>query len=258
MKSNLQASFAALLKGFEISLSISIIVQKQNDRSSLQTFMNVITGFATSKTRWQLRQRNVADSFNILDVLRLTGNEVRHSMVLAWMLDKDMDRHGTHAQGSLGFEQFLKELKLPSEYASETYWVRREVVGEESRVDVEIAARGSFLIHIENKIWSNEGHEQTMREWADIERRAVALNVQSDCVHCIYLTPDGRAARHASFQPLSWYRMQRVLEAFAELAIPPEVKIFAKHYARALSLSGISQMVDDEIEGDKNDERNIQ
>jgi hypothetical protein len=152
-----------------------------------------------------------------------------------------MDRHGTHAQGSLGFEQFLTALALPIKYAKANYWVRREVSGDESRVDIEVAARDSFLIHIENKIWSGEGAKQTTREWADLQRRRVALNVSPDHVHCIYLTPDGRNAGHRNFKPLSWHKIETVLEAFADEALPADVQLFARHYARALRASGISQ-----------------
>ena len=234
-------SFAALLEGFGGRFREDCILQKQRGQLALLSFTRTIAGFINAKSAWQQEQKTFADSFNILAVLNLTGNEVRHSMALAWLLDKDMDRHGTHAQGSLGFQQFLTALALPVKYAEANYWVRREVAGDESRVDIEVAARHVFLIHIENKIWSGEGAEQTTREWVDVERRRVALDVSPDHVHCIYLTPDGRSAGHKGFKPLSWHEIETVLESFAEKALPEDVKLFARHYARALRAAGISQ-----------------
>jgi len=38
------------------------------------------------------------------------------------------------------------------------------IADDEARADIEIAARGKFIVHIENKIWSEEGEDQTHRE----------------------------------------------------------------------------------------------
>jgi hypothetical protein len=146
--------------------------------------------------------------------------------------------YGTHAQGGLGFRLFLEELKLPVEYADTRYWVKRELSGEESRVDIEIAAQGEFLIHIENKIWSGEGEDQTDREWSDMQRRAESLGIlpreRSGGVHGFFLTPEGIGAINTNFQSVSWRQIARVLDRFAAEALPPDVKLFASHYARTL------------------------
>ena len=59
----------------------------------------------------------------------------------------------------------------PSEaaYADEPdYWVRTESSGNEARVDIEIAARGKFIIYVENKTYAVEGDDQTNREWRSL------------------------------------------------------------------------------------------
>ena len=155
-------------------------------------------------------------------------------MALAWLLDHDMRKLGTHAQGNLGFRLFLHEFGLPIDYADCKYWVRREVAGDESIVDVEVACRGRFLIHIENKIWSCEGLDQTDREWSDMQRRAAGLNVSAPNVHALFLTPRGTKPSDPHFRAISWKRIVRVLEKFADQAKPPDVKLFTAHYARAL------------------------
>lgn len=244
-------TFSDLLVGFGERRQLYSVIQEQHDRTALFSFTVTIAGFINAQSSWRQKQRSVAESFNILAVLELAGNEVRHSMVLAWLLDKNIDRQGTHAQGPLGFEEFLKALALPINYAEANYWVRREVSGDKSRIDIEVAAGSSFLIHIENKIWSGEGAEQTAREWADLNKRAISLNVPADHVHGIYLTPDGRTANDKNFKPLSWHRIEAVLEAFADKALPSDVKLFARHYARALRVGGISEHLETEVTHDK-------
>ena len=200
----------------------------------------LLAGYAGSVERDRFQQEEIADDFNLLDVLRLTDKETRHSMMLAWLLDRDMRNLGTHAQGSLGFRLFLSEfhdLTPPVHvgYADSPYWVRREAIGDEAIVDIEIGCRGQFLIHIENKIWSREGSDQTDREWSDLQRRAVSLNVSEHHVHALFLTPHGAKPKNSHFQAIRWGRIVRVLEAFADQAKPADVKLFAGHYARALT-----------------------
>lgn len=248
---NMLKTFSCLLAGFSENLRNDFAAQSKKDKFALASITGVITGFIDAKNTWQERQKALAESFNILEVLKLTGNELRHSMVLAWLLDKDIDRHGTHAQGALGFQLFLCEIGLPVTYSKAKYWVRREVAGDESRVDIEISARDTFLIHIEVKIWSDEGVNQTARELSDLKKRAAALNIPFDHIHCIFLTPNGRNADHKEFKTLSWFRIEKTLEYFAESAIPMDVKLFARHYARALRVAGISQTQETDVNNDK-------
>jgi hypothetical protein len=143
-------------------------------------------------------------------------------------------------------------LRLPEEYAHRKYWIRREVVGQESRVDLEIAARGDFLIHIENKIWAGEGHAQTDREWADVLRRARMLSIKPECgrVHALFLTPEGVAPLNTGFVPISWRQVAAVLDNFAQQSKPADVRLFASHYAQALRRFIIREERKDEEDND--------
>ena len=158
-------------------------------------------------------------------------------------MDRRIER-GTHAQGSLGFQLFRNELqpeldpdlKLQvTNYAAERqYWVRREVSSSESRVDIEIAASGKFIIHIENKIRASEGEDQTVREWRDLTKRGETLGVQPQHRHAIFLTLDGRPPADDRFHPVGWERIAGVLNEFAGQVRPDCVKLFVRHYAEAL------------------------
>jgi hypothetical protein len=100
-----------------------------------------------------------------------------------------------------------------------------------------VSCRDRFLIHIENKIRSGEGFEQTNREWADIERRAAGLGLDAEDtmrLFAIFLSPRGIQAVNPHFRAVGWVKIVRALEAFANSAEPADVKLFAAHYARAL------------------------
>jgi hypothetical protein len=226
-----------LLEGFGAAYAIAATVEANEARQSLDLFPLLLTGYDATVEQWKEDQKGTADDFNLLEVMQWTGNELRHSMILAWMLDHDLMRLGTHAQGDLGFRLFLAEVGLPGDYASCGYRVRREVASDESRVDIEIAERGRFMIHIENKIWSGLGHAQLEREGVDMRTRAGTLGIPKKFMHGLYLTPDGRKPDDPGmheFEAISWRQIARVFAKFASEAKPPDVQLFARHYAKVL------------------------
>jgi hypothetical protein len=157
------AAFRNLLSEFGERRVRAEMIEQTNAADDRHQFLALLDGYNETVEHYRQQQEQVADDFNLLDVTNLTGKEIRHSMVLAWLLDHDLRRFGTHAQGNLGFRLFLNDLGMPMEYSDCKYWVRREVAGDESIVDLEVASRERFLIHIENKIWSCEGTDQTDR-----------------------------------------------------------------------------------------------
>jgi len=229
--------------------------QMAENRDQFQVLLDGYNG-KIELDRYQ--QEKVADDFNLLDVMRLTGKEIRHSMVLAWLLDRDMRKLGTHAQGNLGFRLFIdefRELFLPIDSPDCKYWVRREVAGDESIVDIEVACRGQFLIHIENKIWATEGADQTNREWSDLQRRAAGLKVPASYIHALFLTPHGTKPRNPNFRAISWGRILRIFDSFAEQAKPPDVKLFTTHYVRAIRKFMIIQAISEDDDAERTVER---
>ncbi len=203
----------------------------------------MLAGYREKHSQWASSQRSLADDFNLFAVLGVEYDEINHSKLLAWLLDRRIE-HGTHAQESLGFQLFLKELqpeldpesKLQvGDYATERrYWVRREVSCSESRVDIEIAASGKFIIHIENKILASEGEDQTEREWRGLNKRGESLGIPQEHRHAIFLTLDGRPPADDHFRPVGWERIADVLNEFARQVRPRYVRLFARHYAEAV------------------------
>lgn len=236
--SNIAFEFDTLIAAFSRHLKSTTKVEKRIDDDRTQLFSYMLRSFHDAKEEGRKKRESDAPDFNLLEVLRLTGNEIRHSMMLAWLLDRDVYGVGTHGQGNLGLRCFLSELSLPPHYAECDYWVRREVPGTESIVDIEIGAHGGFLIHVENKIWSPEGGDQTVREWNDILRRAPAIGLSPEKnrsqIHAIYLSVAGEPPISEQFRSVTWGQMARVVKSFAGAAKAREVQLFAEHYARAI------------------------
>lgn len=230
--------FSGLLDGFLTAYERASVTEADEAREELRTFGVLLRAYEEAVEAWRKAQESLADDFNLLNVMKVSGDELCHSRVLAWLLDHDLTRLGTHAQGPLGFRLFLEELGLPANYADEPYWVHPEVAGDESRVDIEVAARERFLIWIENKIWSSEGPDQTDRLWKDLHRAAKQLGFRSGAddsrVHALFLTLEETEPRNPHFRAVAWRRIAKVFERFAAKAEPTDVKLFCSHYARAL------------------------
>ncbi len=105
--------------------------------------------------------------FNAFDVLRYAEYEIRHSNVLAWLLDPD----GTHGIGRAFLEWFLGQARLPGKLPAkivrgdggQTVGVERELY----HVDVVIfleSDQGRHIVAIENKPgWASPEHYDQAR-----------------------------------------------------------------------------------------------
>jgi hypothetical protein len=204
------------------------------DRSGLskKAIGKLLSGYHAAVLRSRKSQHRTAEEFNLFSLLDIANDERRHSVLLAWLLD----RRGTHAQMESGLKALLHELHLDPGFAERPYHVRREVAGEQSRIDVEVSSRGSFLIHFENKIWAGEGENQLERESEDLLRRAEELGVPPAQVHAYYLTPTGGLPSNPGlFKPLRWTTIAKVFGRYSEQAQAESVRWFTRHYAEALS-----------------------
>ena len=233
----------ALTSRFRSLISRHAKLVKKEAGGLIRVLDGLLPAFRDKRKKWAETQRQSANDFNLLAVMGVHWDEICHSKILAWLLDHRIES-GTHAQGDLGFRLLLEELRpeLGKEragqlmaYAREQdYWVRREVSGDEAKVDIEIAACGRFLVHLENKIHSVEGKDQTDREWRDLQARRNELGVPEEACYAIFLTLDASKAMNINFRSIGWNRIAKVAEKFADRSKPPEVKLFARHYAKAI------------------------
>jgi len=79
-----------------------------------------------------------------------------------------------------------------------------ELSGDLSRIDIELRCDDA-LLHFENKPFSDEtGGDQTVREAADLRRRAQILGIGRDRAVGVFLTPAGSSASSNEFVALSY------------------------------------------------------
>ena len=91
-----------LLDGFREVRERVEATESANAVAEHQVFRILLTGYGDAVEAHRQKQEEHADDFNLLAVMRLTGNEIRHSMVLAWLLDHDIQKLGTHYARDVG------------------------------------------------------------------------------------------------------------------------------------------------------------
>ncbi len=126
--------------------------------------------------------------FNAFDVLRYAEYEIRHSNVLAWLLDPN----GTHGIGRAFLEWFLGQARLPGRLPEKI--VRGDggqtarVERERYYVDVVIfleSDQGRHIVAIENKPeWASPEHYAQVR--AHLER--LRPKYSGHDIHCVLLS----------------------------------------------------------------------
>lgn len=257
--------FRQLLDGFAEAYSVATTAEAEAEKIEADeakhdrpVFKSFLAGHREALKRWTIVQKDKADDFNLMAVMGLTDMENAHSDILAWLLDHDLTRLGTHAQGNLGFKLFLKTVGLASEFADYEYRVTRESKCDELRIDIEVAQRGKFVIYIEDKIWSVEGYNQaerewqTEKEWRELGRRAEELGCPENRF-AFYLTPRGTKPKSQEFRAISWRKIAEVFETFAEdikTRTTAEgaltVSLFASHYAEVLRRHIVQEPTDGE------------
>ena len=81
-----------LLQGFSQTYDRCRAQELREAQVNLCSLKKLFAEYASAIEEWRQSQESLADDFSILEVLDLTGNEIRHSMVLAWLLDHDFAR----------------------------------------------------------------------------------------------------------------------------------------------------------------------
>jgi hypothetical protein len=125
-------------------------------------------------------------NFNVLSRCGLTDDEVRHSDIIAWLLDETE----SHGHRRLFFNAFMELCGYDLPDKNVPYSTRTELSGWESRVDVAVYRKWEFVLFIENKTVSDEGKGQLNREHRDLQRLGKALRVPNNRRYAVFLTPN--------------------------------------------------------------------
>ena len=183
--------------------------------------------------------------FNLFDVLRASENELRHSNVLAWLMNPDAN----HTLGDSFLRRFLSRCLLANQE-------RALVNTPMSAADIELADFNTVIIHrerrhidilvvlpepyhwvfvIENKIRAGESKGQ-LRRYHD----AVAADYPDWKQVGIFLTLDGHDAsddgQSLGYIPFSHEAAAHILEELISVRrdLPPAVKMLIDHYLQTV------------------------
>ena len=183
---------------------------------------------------------------NIFDVLRINDYEIRHSNILAWLLDP----YGSHGIGNLFVRLFVERVirnNPDSGYSTldwafldynnvdvfrEKHWADTEKRDSlDILMEIESQAK-EYLIAIENKVNSKESKDQTLKYREHIE----AEYKKSINKMYVYLTPSGDVAQDSTWSTLSYTDIIDLLDSTLKYTDPnPEVKMIISDYRKVVS-----------------------
>lgn len=187
-------------------------------------------------------------AFNLFRVLRVEEVEIRHSNVLAWLLDPSE----SHGLGALFLRRFLSSVLLDTDVESASLspagvelmpFGEVEVYRERHNIDILVRGAGGrgtaavrWCLLVENKIRAKESKDQLVRY-----RQAVEREFPEDKVVPIFLTVDGDDpsddAEEAGFIPLSHRHVLEVASSVIKqhrARIPSDAQVFLDHYLNSL------------------------
>jgi len=175
------------------------------------------------------------DEINILKILDVDANELLHSSFIAWLID----RRASHSQGNVFFKAFLDACEinlLPKSLDSYRVWKERAEM--ESIIDIMVFRKGSFLIYIENKISSPEGIDQCNREFRDMRRIGLRLNIRTEDQYAVFLTPEGRKPQTgdiANWNPVSYKALHKSINNILPNINHEKVKYYIEDWLDLIS-----------------------
>lgn len=186
--------------------------------------------------------REWSEKFNLFDMLKISTAEIRHSNMLAWLLDPN----GNHGMGDFLLRQLFQELVNQSQIQQDkvfqyllmdldSFTVLREYTTQKKRIDLLILSREKkVLICIENKVHSGEHDDQLSKYYELLEHEFSKYERIF-----VFLTPDGvrpeKEIDRERWCPLSYKRIVQLLEiAVGKNDLAPDVKTVISHYINAV------------------------
>ncbi len=166
--------------------------------------------------------------FNMLDLVGVGSDEVKHSSILAWLLTP----HGSHGCGPLFLRTFLAASGIHALLSEDFVGsrVRTEFAGNDSIIDILVYKPATFVLYIENKVFAAEGPRQVDREFADMVRFGGVVRVPRDRMFPVFLTPSGRPPTSGEPDPwqcVSYARLARDLDELSS-SLPAKTKYFVE------------------------------
>lgn len=177
-----------------------------------------------------------ADTFNIFEVLKITHTEIRHSNILAWLLNPNEN----HGLGDSFLREFINSIikTLDDKKADRIELLLQDyysfqVLRESNHIDLTLVSREEKTAYIiENKIWAGESKhqlhdylEKSKKEYPDYK------------LIFAFLTPDRHEASDSeNWHPISYEddvipNLEKVIE---KVELKEGVKTLIENYIRAV------------------------
>lgn len=207
------------------------LVETAQSLKNLRKNLEEIEQKELEETRENLRDLTVEISsigkkeFSFMRIFGLEDDELVHSSFLAWLLDP----LESHALGSFFIERLLKRTGLEIEDLDfSNLHVEKEISGDKSRLDIRVFDNcGKFQCIIENKIWSSEGADQTMRLYNDFHDEAYEKEL------FIFLTLIQKKPKDDHFISVNYEQVLAILTELLEVA-EGDTRFLIKHYSNTL------------------------
>jgi hypothetical protein len=185
------------------------------------------------------RLEEIAQEFNIFEVLDAVRQELRHSSFLAWLLDPT----GNHGLGDYFLKRFLwrtaalareRDIETISPIEVDTLDLTDVTVRREWRnIDIVISSESHrFVCAIENKVESSEHGDQLCRYLTTCKTAFPEYRH-----HFVFLTPWRTEPSCHEWVPVGYdtvaHLVERVIDA-KQGTLGDEVRLFLQHYASML------------------------
>lgn len=177
----------------------------------------------------------IDNEFNVFDVLKISRTEIRHSNVLAWLLDASE----THTLGDYFFSKVIRAIiandsdgKYNKTKLCLLDYSSFKVYREYANIDILLVSeKEQTIVVIENKVGSNEHSDQLNKYRTFINEKYPNFDKMF-----VYLTVNGDApSDEDNWSILTYQDILRILEdvlSQKELSVP--VKLFIENYRDSL------------------------
>lgn len=167
--------------------------------------------------------------FSVFDILKITRKEIRHSNMLAWLMDPN-ENHGLGDVVLKGILQYGVSRHSVNDVFSTLLMDCYDffILREWSNIDILAVSKSQkFVLCIENKIDSGENNNQLARYQKIVEQSYSGYEKMF-----VFLTPDGRE----SSKPDVWFAMgyeellRILINSYTKRTIRPEAKLMIENY----------------------------
>lgn len=172
--------------------------------------------------------------FNIFDVLKICKTEIRHSNVLAWLLNPNEN----HGLGDSFIKKFFQEFMMNQSIMNKDIvqlllldFYSFSVYREWKNIDILLVSdEEKVVIAIENKVDSHEHHNQLFRYKEILEKEYPNYKR-----FFIYLTPEGEEPSDDNWGVLTYKNIAENLESIRNcLSLSPDVSMMINNYIEVI------------------------